>query len=164
MCCIHSRVCCICSRDDTNLCNMSSFFFCLPMFVSFCMPSVCPYLSIYVSLCLSLAVCSLVTVCLSLSVRRSLPVCSPCSSVSACLSVSVCPSVYLLIFHSACLFIFSAFYAVFCLRMHMYLSACFICVPVYMKTGHEFPFRYTLQNPFDLTQRQYQPHSFEVAL
>lgn len=74
MCCIHSRVCCICSRDDTNLCNMSSFFsVCLCLSLSVCL--------LFVLICLSMSVC----VCLSLSAPLSLSAC-PCLSADLCLS------------------------------------------------------------------------------
>lgn len=74
MCCIHSRVCCICSRDDTNLCNMSSFFsVCLCLSLSVCL--------LFVLICLSMSLC----VCLSLSAPLSLSAC-PCLSADLCLS------------------------------------------------------------------------------
>lgn len=76
MCCIHSRVCCICSRDDTNLFNMSSFFF-LSAYVCLFLYAFCLSLSVYL--------CLFVCVCLSLSAPLSLSAC-PCLSADLCLS------------------------------------------------------------------------------
>lgn len=133
MCCIHSRVCCICSRDDTNLCNMSSFFFCLPMFVSFCMPSVCPYLSIYVYLFVSVSRCLLPCHCLPVLVCPPISACLLTLFFCICLSVCLCLSVRLSVDISLGLFIY-LFCVLRCILLtyaHVFECMLYLCPCVY---------------------------------